>query len=73
MAAITHTRIAPATTSIFAKVKSAIARYIEAVIVARSRSEEMARFQNMSDRQLADIGIARHDIVKIVFRDKLHV
>mgnify|MGYP003680078285 CR=1 FL=1 len=51
MATLTHSGIAPANYSFFAKFKSA----------------------NMSDRQLADIGIARQDIVKIVFRDKLHL
>ena len=73
MAALTHTGIAPANYSFFAKFKSAIGRYVEAVIAARGRSEEIARFQSMSDRQLADIGVERQDIVKIVFRDKLHL
>uniref|UniRef100_UPI004048D7A7 DUF1127 domain-containing protein n=1 Tax=Yoonia sp. TaxID=2212373 RepID=UPI004048D7A7 len=72
MAVLTHTGIAPANSSFFAKFKQALRRYVEAVIAARGRSEEIARLQNMSDSQLADIGIERQDIVKIVFRDKLH-
>lgn len=67
MAFITQTF---AKTSLFASVKSAFVGFYEGVRLAYSRREQVARFQNMTDRQLDDIGLARADIVAFVCRDK---
>lgn len=73
MAFITDTGSAAAKPSFFATVKDIIANSFDVVMMAHGRSEDIARFQNMSDRQLADIGIARDDIVAHVFRDKFSI
>ncbi|KAA9008372.1 DUF1127 domain-containing protein [Histidinibacterium aquaticum] len=36
-----------------------------------SRHQEVEKLNRMSDRQLADMGIARQDIVRHVFRDRV--
>lgn len=42
-------------------------RYIETL----SRARELERLNALSDRQLADMGLRREDIVRHVFRDKM--
>ncbi len=73
MTFIADTGSAAVKPSFFASVKGAIAKYFAVVSAARSRSEEIARFERMSDHQLADIGIMRDGIVAHVFRDKFHL
>jgi uncharacterized protein YjiS (DUF1127 family) len=40
---------------------------------AQSRSAAVEELQSMSDRQLADMGIKREDIVRRVFADMMHI
>ncbi|AML53169.1 DUF1127 domain-containing protein [Falsihalocynthiibacter arcticus] len=57
--------------SIWASVANGFSVFFTALIKANSRSAEIERFQKMSDRQLADIGLQRDDIVRHVFADKM--
>ncbi len=50
-------------------VGAAISRYFTAYMEAKSRSVEIQHLQSMSDRQLADMGLKREDIVRRVFGD----
>jgi hypothetical protein len=83
MAFVTDTQITSSIQGVFAKV----AKFVGGVIVkatksvgtfmldmaeANSRSHMIQDLNNKTDRQLADMGIAREDIVRHVFRDKLH-
>lgn len=70
MTYMTQTGDTVAKTSFFASIKTAISRFFNALSEARRRSEEIACFQNMSDRQLADIGMTRETIVAYVLRDQ---
>lgn len=51
----------------------AIADFFDRVADAQNRSIEVQRMQRLSDRQLEDIGIAREDIVRFVYRDIYHI
>ncbi|WP_458790846.1 hypothetical protein [Yoonia sp. MH D7] len=74
MAFITDTRSSLSKTSnLFTSAWDFIVSAFEAVVVARSRSEIIARYENMSDDQLANIGITREGIVAHVFRDKFYI
>ncbi|MEY8096412.1 DUF1127 domain-containing protein [Falsihalocynthiibacter sp. S25ZX9] len=57
--------------SIWASVSNGFSAFFTALIESNSRSDQVERFQNMSDRQLADIGLDRDDIVRHVFADKM--
>ena len=43
------------------------------IIAAQNRSDDVARMQNLSDQQLADIGLSRDGIVRHVYRDIYYV
>lgn len=47
----------------------AIAGFFDRIADAQNRSVEVQRMQRLSDRELADIGINREDIVRYVYRD----
>ena len=56
-----------------AAIRSALGGFFRRVADAQNRSEAVNGLQALSDRQLADIGIAREDIVRYVYRDIYHV
>lgn len=47
----------------------AIASFFDRLADARNCSLAVQRLQDLSDRELADIGLAREDIVRAVYRD----
>lgn len=55
--------------SIWTRVARAVSGFFACVIEAQSRSREMQRLQEMTDRQLQDMNIKREDIVFHVFRN----
>lgn len=50
-----------------------IGRGFSASLEASSRMAELERLNAMSDAELAEIGIRREDIARVVFRDVLYV
>ena len=52
---------------------SAIAGFFDRLAAAQNRSAEVQRMQELSDRELADIGLNRKDIVRHVYRDIYYV
>ncbi|MDP3340218.1 hypothetical protein [Frigidibacter sp.] len=52
-----------------ARLGASFERYAE----RHSRADEIARFDAMSDAELAKIGVTRDGIVQHVFRDKLYI
>lgn len=55
------------------KIFDGIAGFFISLTEAQSRAAEMNRLNDMSDRQLADLGIEREDIARHVFRDLYYV
>ena len=43
------------------------------IIAAQNRSVDIERMQNLSDRELADMGLDRAEIVRHVYRDIYYV
>lgn len=56
-----------------ARAGSAIASGMTAYMTARSRSDEVERLQNMSDEELAAMGLKRDGICRYVFRDTFYI
>lgn len=50
-----------------------VTSFFESIVEAQSRARAIQTLSEMSDRQLADIGIARENIVQHVFRDVYYV
>lgn len=71
--AYTSTQAHTQKTSIWASVSSGISTFFAALVEANSRAVEVQQLQAMSDRQLADIGLDRQDIVSRVFADKVGI
>lgn len=69
MAFFTDTVSAQPQTGILSKVGASIASAFNRIIEAQDRSHEVRRLEALSDIQLAEMGIARQDIVRHVFRD----
>jgi uncharacterized protein YjiS (DUF1127 family) len=55
--------------SFVAKIWGRIAQFFDNMIEAQDRSLDVQRLQRLSDRELADIGIKREDIVRHVYRN----
>lgn len=53
--------------SVFTSVFGFADRFFQALVEANTRASEIRELQDMSDRQLADIGLAREDIVRRVY------
>lgn len=71
MAFITDTRIGAHRPSIFQKTASAIMHFMVETSEGNLRLRAVRELQTKSDRELADIGIPRQDIVARVFRDRI--
>lgn len=57
--------------SVLASIGDSVSNFFVNMMDAASRTSEVERMHNMSDRQLADIGLRREDIVRRVFADKI--
>lgn len=57
----------------FRAVLSAVGAFFVRITEVQSRSAAVQELQGMSDRQLADLGIKREDIVRRVFADMMHI
>lgn len=57
----------------FHRAVAAAKLWLDAIVEGMSRSREVQRLDAMTDRQLAQLGITRNEIVRYVFRDKLNV
>lgn len=55
--------------SIFAAFAAKIADIFHAMVQAHDRTDAVQQMQALTDRQLADMGVARDDIVRYVYRD----
>jgi uncharacterized protein YjiS (DUF1127 family) len=73
MAFFTVTVSSPARVSIFSKVLSAVIGSFDRIADSQNRSVDVQRLQRLSDRELADIGISRENIVRHVYRDIYYV
>jgi len=51
----------------------AMGRMFESIADAQSRTDAVNRMQDMSDAELAKLGVSRNEIVRYVYRDILHV
>ncbi len=68
MAALDH--IPAPSVSIFARFSAALSRAFSAHVDASARKAEFEFYDRMSDAELAERGLARHQIAAHVFRDK---
>lgn len=59
--------------SIFSVVGTAVAKFFDTLLVARSRRETINCLTELSDAQLADIGLTRENIAKDVYRDTVYL
>ena len=50
-----------------------IAAFFERLMEAQTRSNEVRRMQNLSDAELAKLGVSRENIVRQVYRDVYYV
>ncbi|KJZ19902.1 DUF1127 domain-containing protein [Loktanella sp. S4079] len=69
MAFFTDTVSAQPQPGILSKIGATIASAFSRIIEAQDRSDEVRRLNDMSDAQLAELGIKRNEIVRHVFRD----
>lgn len=51
----------------------AIASGVSRLLAAQNRSAQVLRLQNLSDDELADIGLSRDTILRHVYRDTYYV
>ena len=70
MAFITDTTMGTKGPSVLQKTATAVMRYLAEASEGNQRLKTVHELQSKSDRELADIGIARNDIVSHVFRYK---
>ena len=73
MAVLIDTHAHAAGNGAIAAIRSTFGTFFRRLADAQNRSEAVNRLQALSDRQLADIGIARDDIVRYVYRDIYHI
>ncbi len=57
----------------FAYLAARVIGFFDRVADAQNRSLDVQRLQRLSDRELADIGIAREDIIRHVYRDIYYI
>ena len=70
MAAISDFFHAPRADSAVRRFFTGLGNGMAAYIERNARTDEILRYQNMSDADLAARGIAREDIVRHVYRDR---
>lgn len=52
---------------------AAIGTTLEKIANAQNRSSDVQRMQNLTDQELAALGIAREDILRYVYRDLYYI
>lgn len=57
--------------SLLSRIAKRLYGAMESIAEANARSSEVRYYQNLSDTQLAELGLTRDRIVQHVFRDKL--
>jgi len=60
----TQTKLSPAMAFV-----SAISRTVARILAAQDRGAEVRRMQNLSDQELADIGLTREGVVRHVYHE----
>lgn len=50
-----------------------VAGFFDGISAAQNRSTTVQRMQDLSDRELANMGVSRADIVRYVYRDIYHI
>ena len=73
MAFITATASTPSRTSILSGLGVRISNFFVRIAEAQNRSVDVQRLESLSDRELADIGIKREDILRHVYRDIYYI
>lgn len=69
MAFLSNTDFAVSTPSFFQNLTASIGSFFSAVIEARGRQDQIQALEDLSDVELANLGLRREDIVRHVFRD----
>ncbi len=65
------TNAAPVTGNILTRAFSAIGQFFMDIADAQSRAAQFNALNDLSDEELKNIGLSRHEIGQHVFRDKL--
>jgi hypothetical protein len=73
MAFYTDTISRAADASGFARLTQVMARAFTTITDAQNRTSQVARMQDLSDADLAKLGVRRADIVRHVYRDIYYV
>lgn len=73
MAFFSDTTTAQDRPAFFAAFSNRVVAFFERLAEAQNRTAAVNALQNLSDRELADIGIAREDIVRHVYRDIYYI
>lgn len=73
MAYITDTHFVAPVRGVFSKAVKAISAFFVQAEEANGRTRIVAVLNNKTDRELADIGIAREDIVRHAYRVKMYI
>lgn len=69
MAFFSDTPAAQGRPAFFAQLSTRVAAFFHRLADAQDRTDAVQKLQQLSDRQLADMGIVREDIVRHVYRD----
>lgn len=73
MAFYTNSLDAPHTDGVFARAVAALTNFFAQISYAQSRVDKINRLLDLSDDELAKIGLKRTDIVRHVYRDTYHI
>ncbi len=73
MAFFSDTPTAQDRPAFFAAFSERVIAFFERLSDAQNRTATVKALQNLSDRELSDIGIAREDIVRHVYRDIYYI
>ncbi len=59
--------------SLAARVRQGVGRFFAGLADAQNRTQAVERMQDLSDKDLAKLGVRREDIVRHVYRDIYYV
>lgn len=69
MAFFSDTSVAAVRPTFMSAVLAKLADILDRLIMAHDRTDAVEKLQTLSDRELAEIGLTRDDIVRHVYRD----
>jgi uncharacterized protein YjiS (DUF1127 family) len=69
MAFFSETPSAQDRPAFFAKFFAGVMAFFDRLMIAQSRTTDVDALRALTDRELSDLGIARQDIVRHVYRD----